>query len=404
MSVGGPAHAWISVLDPDSEFDGQLLTGLSGTVVQEPEISKNDMPFLHPFGNDFEFIVAPDARYAALAAPMTTDHTYKDALRRANANGLNVKGVIGMEIDSGLVPKEYRAKMNDRVVLFGRWIVDAGHDDFHTEIHPPLIMISASPARSSRGVINDATSARIITRPYLVSQEFGDGALLEHLLIEVAKAENPLPILGSVLMRAHPRLMPMPFQGLNIVTFKLRPPRPRQDRGDKLVVSFAFTRRDDSTAIQVLRGSDQDSVRVIMVLNEAGYVPPPEPPRRNKRLSLDDITEMEPTVGNILRATVFAQLLLNPKGAVVLARGIETHTYAPLTAPNLPVPTHVDVNDLRPVNAVINARQPFPVAGTITVEWDRFRLTPPQEPVARVARRPPPKKRGGGRPRRRGRS
>src|SRR5689334_11113048 len=63
MTASGPAFGWQNLHDAGNQFDAPL-TGMSGTIVQEPEVSNSDMPFLHPFGNDFEFHVAPDPAYA----------------------------------------------------------------------------------------------------------------------------------------------------------------------------------------------------------------------------------------------------------------------------------------------------------------------------------------------------
>jgi hypothetical protein len=208
MTAQGPKYGWQNLHDPNNEFDLPL-TGLSGTIVQEPHVSTSDMPFLHPFGNDFEFHVAPDPQYADLVAPTMTDPDYVASTQAANAQfGLKVKGVVGMEIDSGLVPAQYRPQLGDRTCLWGRWIVDAGHDDFHTEIHPPLLMVGARAVRSSQqpagARTHDATVVRIISRPYLVSQDFGDGGLLEHLVKEVAKVVGIAGIPLSLGVEAHP--------------------------------------------------------------------------------------------------------------------------------------------------------------------------------------------------------
>jgi hypothetical protein len=62
--------------------------------------------------------------------------------------------VLGVEIDQDLVSQEFREWLTegDRVAVFGRWIVDCGHDDFHAEIHPPLLMVAAKPIHSGRTV------------------------------------------------------------------------------------------------------------------------------------------------------------------------------------------------------------------------------------------------------------
>src|SRR4051812_43250770 len=243
LTLGAHKYDWVSIIDPESEYE-QPAVGLSGTVIG-PEVSGSDNPFLHPFLNDYEFHVAPDPRYFDLLAPRMTDRSYVNATAVANTKfGLKVPGVIGMEWDGRLVPAQFKAEEGDRVALFGRWIVDTGHDDFHTEIHPPLLMATGRRARSQQQVEtrskaeDDATTVSVITRPYLVSQEFGDGGLFEHLIKEIAKVLSPIIPL-SLQVEAHPRLLEMPFTGLNIVTFKMRPPTPRADPRDSLVVEFS---------------------------------------------------------------------------------------------------------------------------------------------------------------------
>jgi hypothetical protein len=371
---GAKQYAWASVYDPD---DGQYdlpLTGLSGTVI-DPHPSNSDLWFLHPFGFDFEFFVAPDERYFDLVAPIETEDAYTNATRQANtAFGLNVPGVIGMECERGLVPTQFRnaVKEGHRVALWGRWIVDAGHPDFHTEIHPPLLMATAQQTRSkqqagARGGKGDATLVQIITRPYLVDQNFGDGGLFEHFVKEAAKV---LALL-STRVEANPRLLPMPFRGLNIFSFKVRPPTPRRDRRDRLFVEFSLARRDDSVAIQVLKGNDNESVRVVVVLNEAGYVPPPQPTASSYSIGLDDVDDYDPEVGKWFRRVVFAELIASPLQGIILSRGIKTRRFAPPPAPTIQRTTRVPLTDLRPVNIPVDTSQVWPLSGTVKLEWER---------------------------------
>ena len=290
MELGGTPYGWTNMHNPHEQYDAPL-TAVSGTVVEQPKVSDEDMPFLHPFHYDFEFHLAPDEQYFDLVAPGGDDSYVASAKRAHDEFGLDVPGVLGMEIEEGLVPPVYRPEFGDRVCLFGRWIVNAGHSDFHAEIHPPLIMVSAQEALSTQqaGLApakGDATKVRIITRPYLVSQEFGDGALFEHLLKEIAKVEGHV----SLELEAHPRLMPKPFVGENIVTFTVRPPTPRENPSDALVLSFQFVRRSSrGIAIQVVPAPDRNSVKVVMVLNEAGYNPAPEPHRVNRHVKQAEI-------------------------------------------------------------------------------------------------------------------
>jgi hypothetical protein len=183
--------------------------------------------------------------------------------------------------------------------------------------------------------------------------------------------------------------MPQPFLGQNLITFKVRPPTPRRDPRDRLFVEFNLTRRDDSTSIQVLQGSDRDSVRVLIVLNEAGYVAPPEPPRRGRQLTLADIERMDPAAGAIMRDVIFASILGGLHAPIILNEGVETHTYNPLPPPRLGNLARMAVDRLRPVEhrTVIDNTQPFPVAGALTLEWERFARVAAPPGRRRAARR-----------------
>lgn len=381
MTLKGPRWAWVPVHDQDDEYDA-FLTGLSGTVVQKPRESPEDMPFTHPFGHDFEFHVAPDDRYVDLVGP-NMQGSYAESTKHAkDAFGLNVPGVIGMEWDSGMVPKEYRPKLGHRVCLFGRWIIDAGHDDFHTEIHPPLLMVSASEERSSFQAGNarsrDATVARILARPFLVSQQFDNRGLMRHLVGEVAQVTT----FQDDLMEANPTLLP-PYVGMNVMMFKVRPPTPSSDPRDELWVEWDLVTRDAGTAIQIVRGTDGESVRVVVVLNRAGYAEPKTPIRRKRRLGIQELVDLAGDQGDKLKGGVFGLALLNPATAPFLLRGVETSTFKALAAPALGGVSRVKVSDLRgDQNIQKDPSQPFPLAGFIKVEWKRFNVAMDPGPVA----------------------
>ena len=147
-------------------------------------------------------------------------------------NDASISGVLGVEWDSEIVPLAFQNEFSegDRVAVFGRWIVDCGHDDFHTEIHPPLLLASAgvynqpSPQSPAPGQF---TRALITSRPYLVGQTFAhspgindiyndssgnDGPYWSHIKHEIGKAET----LESLRVEAHPKIKQWPFQGVHI--------------------------------------------------------------------------------------------------------------------------------------------------------------------------------------------
>ncbi len=280
------------------------------------------------------------------------------------------KGVLGVETDQDLVPAEFRARDGDRVVVYGRWIVDAGHPDFHTEIHPPLMLVTA---REGSGAIDpaaahpatDATSVRLITRPYFVSQEYGDGALRKHLEKEIAKAVS---IFGSTRVEAHPHIRPKPFGGVHLLSFTANPATPRKSPNDKLMVAFHFTTRP-GVAVQVFPNGS-DSVNVMMSLNEASYVPPKLPNRHDWDIPFSTIKQFAGLPGWV----EYVGTVLNPIGSAWIHRDWRTDRYdAPraFSAHDAQI-TRIAVADLRgDTPSSVDESQPFPVYGRMLVYWER---------------------------------
>src|SRR5206468_3950822 len=93
-----------------------------------------------------------------------------------------------------------------------------------------------------------------------------------------------------------------------------------------LYVSFHFTIRQGGVAVQVINAGS-DSVRVIIVLNEAGYTPPPLPQKNHLSISIEDLDRLNPDAASIYREVLLASLFVNPVGAAILARGILTDSY-----------------------------------------------------------------------------
>src|SRR5262249_51466233 len=114
LDLGGPDYEWTQVVNRNSEFDDYVV-GISGVGVW-PHISGEDLPFTHPFGNDWEFFIAPDQQYTSLLAKNNLvtnpsgDKDYFTARDRAERLlRLSVpQGVLGVETDQDLVPPPYR--------------------------------------------------------------------------------------------------------------------------------------------------------------------------------------------------------------------------------------------------------------------------------------------------------
>jgi FIMAH domain len=406
-----------------SEFDSQLV-GLSGTIPADPTYSGKDSPFTHPFGTDWEFFIVPDPSYASLLAPSNgctsftdtgecvndisygnmanaacmgpgtpgtptacctgvgtgscnVDQEYRDALVAAhNGQFPGVQGILGFETDQGLIPPDYRGrvKAGDRVAMFGRWITDCGHPDFHTEVHPPLLTAFGRTETGSAG--QPVTSTEVISRPYLVSQTFEDGkGLRHHLYDELLKGVavpdcSPISDLVSELLdedggckvtecdpitgicvdtyclapplwftvpcttrfEAHPNFEPKPFQGMQTMSYIVNPPVPRQCAKRSLLVSTHFTvRHGVSTTVE---SYPTDAAKVTVTMDDSQYTAPPLPPKADLSLSLDDLRFLNKDVADKITTIrtvldIISPVDLGPLFTILLARGLLTDCYDP---------------------------------------------------------------------------
>lgn len=364
-------NEWVQVLHPGTDYPGGDydidLVGLSGWAIH-PELSGSDVWFSHPFGKDWEFYVAPDPQYASLlaASNKVSNDSYFQTARNDAANlGLSVPGVLGVEMEQPLIPEQYRAQEGDRVAVFGRWIVDAGHNDFHSEIHPPLLLVTARVPQK------DMTTTRIISRPYLVAQTYeGDGkTFFEHMKSEVEKVE--IVVLSSQL-EARPKFTPKPFSGNHLITFTVKPPTPPESPLDRLMVSFHFTVRHGVT-VQVT--GDSGSVLVAIQMNEAAYIPASLPTKHDISISLAEIRNSDATANTDIKWADFLNALFDLYALTIEnLGGVATDSYEPPQASSVHDSeiTKVWASDL-PVNTPfsIDDNQPYPIYGFLNVEWEK---------------------------------
>jgi len=417
---------WVQVLDKGEDLEKAII-GTSGFVIVEDSdgpnlVSDEDFPFSHPFGNDLEFFIVPDQPYIPLLghtnrlpSPSATaadlkaagiDDQYAAGMIRARELKLpGVPGVLGVEIDAPFVPQPVRSLIVDgaRVAVFGRWIVDAGHDDFHTEIHPPLVTVLAQSASDKE------THSMVVARPYLVGQEYMvgknvDGTFVPHMCREILKV---LSIFESLQIEAHPIIYYPSFTGSQNVSYSVRPPITRQAANDSLVVQYLFIVRTGVTV--KLSREDDETVRVSIAMDSKLYSEgkPIQPKRHDRDYSIDELDRIMPTLhlgewirGGLTGVTFFVSVHLPPLLPnslaldAALGRGIRSDRYDPPEAPSLdamkattvaidqlpdsahqgivvPVqPRHltVPVQPLITVN-VVDDNQPFPVYGFLNVRW-----------------------------------
>ena len=393
-----PPWEWVSVYDPTLEKEGSLnnpMVGVTGWVVAgDPPLSTADVWFVHPFGFDFQYYVVPDPQYENLLGPSnagitpgtgSVDAEYNEATNVARAGtagrkGLGLaapKGVIGVETDQGLLPLSFQNQITDgtRIATFGRWIVDCGHNDFHTEIHAPLLIAVAKPApplAGSRGA-SQMTSLQIVSRPYTVSQKFSEGNFVDHLLAEVGKVEaSILGIPLSTRVEAHPNIFTTPYDGRPFIKLLVQPPVPKRGgivaRPQQLMVSFHFTHRT-GVAVRVYNAGN-DTVGIMIVL---GDLNPAILPAKH------DLTVQWSQLGDKYSYVIDALEIIDLLGAdtpaaYFLNRGILTDIYDP---PNAVSPLdNQNVAASMPIDQVQawaglseDDTQPFPIYGWLYVWW-----------------------------------
>jgi len=347
-----PPYEWMQVLHPDSEADDEIV-GASGVAVS-PKLAGGDVPFSHPFGLDWELFIVPDMPYRSLLAPSNggPDGDLVEAVKRAAALGLTAPGgTLSVETDRDLVPPPYRTREGDRVVVFGRWIVDCGHTDFHSEIHPPLLLASAR--RDGR-----ATAVSVISRPWLVGQRFevDDEAIRGHLANEVIKVET----YRSTRVEAHSKIL-KPFSGLQHLTFTVRPPVAPRSPDDRLQVTYHFTVRQGVT-VEVSNAAG-GAVRVLITMDAAAYKPAPLPRRKDWDVPLSFIGHETDAVNMIQLANIVG----HPLAGLLLQRDWLTDRY---DAPKAPAP-HASKGK----KITVDDTQPFPIAGEMRVKW-KAHVTP----------------------------
>jgi hypothetical protein len=378
-----PEYEWTQILDPSSEIDRNVV-GAAGVAVM-PELSGNDVYFTHPFGFDWEFFVAPDRDYRRLLAADNNgtdasggDGEYRQATAQAREFGLSVpNGVLGVETDRKLVPEKYRARAGDRVAVFGRWITDCGHNDFHTEIHPPLLLAVARPGGGAVDTTgfppprptfypdSEATSTYVISRPWLVGQRFppDNEALRKHLIHEVEK----IAALASLRVEAHPYIHP-PFSTTTLLHFRVRPPTRRRSPCDELRVKFHFTVRHGVSVHVYNEGSD--SVGVFVTMNPAEFRIAPLPPKHD----VDIPTEVLEKSSDEITTVSLVEGFLHPWADVLTNRDWLTDDYDAPQASGVHDGEVTDsaVGQLRPLTRFsTDDAQPFPIYGQMLVYWRR---------------------------------
>lgn len=377
---------WVSVLNPTVEQDDEV--ALAGFAVAV-DLSGTDLPFTHPFGGDFEFGVVPDPSYEALLATANRDgnsgnDNIKNAFPDGRRVGLPVTGALPMEVEAGMIPEPFRASVGDRVAMYGRWIVDAGHSDFHSEIHPPLLMararaVDAQDASTYPGS-GATTLVQLWSRPYQAAQKFVDGDSTNLSLQSYLK--NIADTLSDI--KAYPPLFPKPFDGVHLVSFVIRPPALSPPRrlaimGDaQLECSYSFT-TNKSCGVQVQQSlSDPQAVEVTISLSSAGYPNVPQPSSTMVKYKVDDLIKQIPGDLGTLNTAIIDVIKLYQSKLGLSEADVYVRQFDPVAAPDLGanVVPFTPLAGLPPSSVHVDDTQPFPVLGWVKLRWTRGSILP----------------------------
>jgi len=405
----GIGREWVQVLAPSEDYD-QTVVGASGWAIH-PRVNQVDFPFDHPFKPDWETSLALDMAQNG-TGPFTfllsngdkgtLDHPDQlaDEASAAARGFPTFAGLLGVEMDANLVPGQFTQGVveGNRFAAFGRWIIDAGHSNYRAEIHQPLLMAGAAPMG---GNVN-GTRALFTSRPFLVGHTYtvdtsqiyndnaaDDGTFYLHMIHEVAKVLGlscTVPdIPCSTLVEAHVKVKSHPFEGVQLLHFIVRAPSSPKFVDVlpmKLAVSFHFTVRS-GCAVQVT-SSAADTIDVYVVMNSAGYHPPPLPARSTHNYSKDELNNLDNGAGSqifdvqgvsdaiaTLTGTIVKGIVVNE----ILGRGVQGDLYASLSnAVDMLSRTNAvegAISNSIPANQGVTTddNQPYPVTGWLEVKW-----------------------------------
>ena len=383
---GSPKFEWTPVLQPNQAAEENIV-GLTGIVLEQHE-SPEDVWFTHPFasdqdvnkGGDWNLDVgwASNPEYDRLISPYLKkddDIAARNAL--AAASGLREPHAIHVETDAQFVPPNYRAAIGDTVGIFGRWVVDCGHDSFQSEIHPPLLIVKASAPSSTE------THVSLIGRPFLVSQTFDskNRGFYDYLIAEVgkeaAKSFAPVPPPGILIagdhLKADVGIEKLPFHGLQLMITFVRPPT-KPLPNEILVVSYGFKVRS-GVLVHLFNTNDSlGTVGISVLFNADAYKLPVLPTKQAWNIPLKAIGDHE-NLGPYLKSAQFGAFsLANPFMAGLLQKGVLASWYQ-LPALNDPSLVTVRASAL-PQNTVVEVddNQVFPIAGFVNLKWVSFTL------------------------------
>jgi hypothetical protein len=172
---------------------------LSGTVVRS-SLGTGDLPFDHPFGSDLNFDVDPDAPFAALnqfaadgeeTGVPDAQHVELEEGSLPHTADRPLGPATGQpwyelsDANRGYLVEGFLPRAGDRLALMGHWIIDCGHTDYETEIHPLTFMAVAHAE-------GDRTVGWMFYNPYHVTQVYSPDIAIAGHVDDAGRFADPL--------------------------------------------------------------------------------------------------------------------------------------------------------------------------------------------------------------------
>ena len=305
-----------------------------GGTVTTADISQSDLPFAHPFGNDFEGRMMPDANAPANIVDSTAS-----------------RGRLVMEMEQGLIPVPFRPLIGDRIVMHGRWIVDCGHD-YHTEIHPPFLI-----ARGTISLYTGGSFQTFLGFPYLTGQTYSP---LGKALIDTLVAQLTL---GDWLpLQAYPYISNNPFPGSFTANYHVKL-QTRTGQTPKFYYHFT-TRTGVTVTLTPPTQADSSHASVKIEVDAGKYATSPAPECSTTNVSLNDADKYAGLPDGVIEAAAVA---VAGSGLIL---GHPERLFLGVLYKQCKVSPWMMLNSLPPADnkIVTDDSQPFPVYGWIATD------------------------------------